>query len=243
MLSNLFLILMIAFIISNFYLVKEKLFAKITNKNLELFLHAIVYTIIGLIMFLLTFNKNVIWYIVGFILIHFICNTIKVLFFNENKKVLYIMEQLIHIIIIIVIASIYSVNHGDVSLGFGISKFINNFGFSSNQFLRVVLILLIIFKPTNKIFKEVFSYSKPVKEEAEEGKIKLGATIGNMERLLIIIFLFVGQYAAIGLVLTGKSIARYSLIVNNKEFAEYYLVGTLYSILASVIPFFIIWKL
>lgn len=42
------------------------------------------------------------------------------------------------------------------------------------------------------------------------------------------------QYAAMGLVLTAKSIARYDKITKDERFAEYYLLGTLLST-ASVV--------
>lgn len=42
------------------------------------------------------------------------------------------------------------------------------------------------------------------------------------------------QYAAIGLVFTAKSIARYDEITKNPSFAEYYLVGTLLSVIIAV---------
>lgn len=45
--------------------------------------------------------------------------------------------------------------------------------------------------------------------------------VGNLERLIIGIFLILGQYAAIALVFTAKSIARYDMISKNQGFAEY----------------------
>jgi hypothetical protein len=61
-----------------------------------------------------------------------------------------------------------------------------------------------------------------------------GAWIGALERLLILLLMSVGQYAAIGLVLTAKSVARYNKIAESKQFAEYYLLGTLLSALFAV---------
>jgi hypothetical protein len=43
------------------------------------------------------------------------------------------------------------------------------------------------------------------------------------------------QYAAIGLIFTAKSITRYDKIAKDPAFAEYYLVGTLFSLLISII--------
>ena len=42
-----------------------------------------------------------------------------------------------------------------------------------------------------------------------------------------------GQYSAVGLVLTAKSIARYDRISKDQSFAEYYLLGTLLSTICS----------
>lgn len=67
-----------------------------------------------------------------------------------------------------------------------------------------------------------------------------GRFIGTIERIIMLIFLSIGQYSAIGLVLTAKSIARYDKIAKEPEFAEYYLLGTLLSTLAVVITSFII---
>ncbi len=67
-----------------------------------------------------------------------------------------------------------------------------------------------------------------------------GAIIGNMERILSAIFMASGQWAAIGVIFTAKSIARFKQIEKNKQFAEYYLIGTLYSILYVVVVYFLL---
>lgn len=67
-----------------------------------------------------------------------------------------------------------------------------------------------------------------------------GAIIGNLERVLSAIFLAMNQITAIGFIYTAKSIARFKEIEENKGFAEYYLIGTLFSILYVVVAYFII---
>jgi len=62
----------------------------------------------------------------------------------------------------------------------------------------------------------------------EEG-VKRGEYIGIAERSISALLTLAGAYAAIGLVLTAKSIARFKEL-RNRNFAEYYLVGTLSSI-------------
>ncbi|NMA12837.1 MAG: DUF3307 domain-containing protein [Chloroflexi bacterium] len=67
-----------------------------------------------------------------------------------------------------------------------------------------------------------------------------GQMIGYLERILIVIFLSVGQYASIGLIMTAKSIARYERINKDSEFAEYYLIGTLSSILIAILAYLLV---
>ena len=63
---------------------------------------------------------------------------------------------------------------------------------------------------------------------------RAGALIGLLERALTLTLVLAGEYTAIALVLTAKSIARYKELQDQK-FAEYYLVGTLSSILFAIV--------
>ena len=102
-------------------------------------------------------------------------------------------------------------------------------------FLKLMLFLILITKPVNIIFKLFFSKYQ-VKDNIEDETITgAGATIGLLERLIMGIFLLFGQFASIGLVFTAKSIARYDKIAKNQAFAEYYLIGSLFSIICVLI--------
>lgn len=74
----------------------------------------------------------------------------------------------------------------------------------------------------------------------DSGHPNAGAMIGILERTIIMLLLAVNQFAAIGFVLTAKSIARYNKIVEDPRFSEYYLLGTLSSVLLAVLTHFII---
>jgi Protein of unknown function (DUF3307) len=62
---------------------------------------------------------------------------------------------------------------------------------------------------------------------------QVGATIGILERLLIVTFVLAGVDAAIGFVVAAKTIARFRLL-DDRDFAEYYLLGTLGSVAVAV---------
>ena len=63
---------------------------------------------------------------------------------------------------------------------------------------------------------------------------QVGATIGVLERLLIVTLLLVGADAAIGFVVGAKTIARFRLL-DDRDFAEYYLLGTLASVSVAIV--------
>ncbi|MDD4081979.1 MAG: hypothetical protein PHD05_01195 [Sphaerochaetaceae bacterium] len=110
------------------------------------------------------------------------------------------------------------------------------------KILSAILALLIIMKPASITIKIVLAkYSGFIKEE-KEGVPNTGALIGELERFIILLMLTQGQYAAIGFVLTAKSIARYKKIVEKIEFSEYYLLGTFLSTLIAIITYLIIFS-
>lgn len=153
---------------------------------------------------------------------------------GEFKRLIYLADQTLHLIIVVIAAAVLSEFAGSVNLSPEIY-----------MFFKYALFAVIIVKPVNICFKKIFEKYQPVQKTNENGDeiesiAGAGATIGNLERFLMGIFIGIGQYAALGLVMTAKSIARYDQISKNKMFAEYFLIGTLYSVLATFIVYFII---
>ena len=62
----------------------------------------------------------------------------------------------------------------------------------------------------------------------------IGATIGVIERLLISALVLAGGVMAIGLVVAAKTLARFKQL-DDRDFAEYYLLGTLASVTFAVV--------
>lgn len=63
---------------------------------------------------------------------------------------------------------------------------------------------------------------------------RVGATIGILERILIVVFVLTGSEAAIGFVVAAKTLARFRLL-DDRDFAEYYLLGTLASVGVAIV--------
>jgi hypothetical protein len=63
---------------------------------------------------------------------------------------------------------------------------------------------------------------------------RVGETIGVLERLLVVIFVLGEAGVAVGLVIAAKTIARFRQL-DDRAFAEYYLLGTLASVTVAVV--------
>jgi len=73
----------------------------------------------------------------------------------------------------------------------------------------------------------------PVASVPSGAPARIGATIGALERLLIVAFMLTGAVAAVGFVIAAKTIARFKQL-DDRGFAEYYLLGTLASVAVAV---------
>lgn len=71
-------------------------------------------------------------------------------------------------------------------------------------------------------------------EDEGSGLRGSGRLIGILERTITLVLIVLGQWAAIVLLLAAKSIARFEEL-KDRRFAEYYLVGTLTSILVAIL--------
>ncbi len=91
-------------------------------------------------------------------------------------------------------------------------------------------------KPVNILFKLFFSKYQ-AGEDSGETIAGAGAMIGILERLIMGLSLIFGQFTAIGLVFTAKSIARYNKISESQSFAEYYLIGSLFSMISVLLTY------
>jgi hypothetical protein len=71
-------------------------------------------------------------------------------------------------------------------------------------------------------------------ESEEEDDLEVGYLIGSLERWVILLLGLAGLWEAVALVVAVKSIARFEEL-KKRAFAEYFLVGTLSSVLVAVV--------
>ncbi|MCL6582196.1 MAG: DUF3307 domain-containing protein [bacterium] len=86
------------------------------------------------------------------------------------------------------------------------------------------------------IGKITHPWRKQIEESASQGLAKAGLWIGCLERVLILTFVLLNQFGAIGFLIAAKSIFRFneiSLPERRKE-AEYILIGTMISFAIAI---------
>ena len=65
-------------------------------------------------------------------------------------------------------------------------------------------------------------------------EIARGRTIGVLERAVALTLVLAGQFGALGLLIAAKSLARFKAL-EDRDFAEYFIIGTLASLLLALL--------
>lgn len=115
---------------------------------------------------------------------------------------------------------------------------------SYHLFISGVLILLLLMRPTNRMIRllslqyDPKELSSDTPNQAEEptrlsGFKGAGAMIGNLERLLILLSFLFGSLLSVVAILSIKAFARYKLIAEDPYFSEYFVIGTMLSVLIT----------
>ena len=150
---------------------------------------------------------------------------------GENKRNdlwIFLADQMVHLAIIIVGASIWiSVNND-----WRQPEYLQDFIINHPLRLKTMVGLLLVLKPANILILLILETCKvkvyPIQND-EYGNFHSGELIGWLERGLILIFVILSQYEAIGFLIAAKSILRFN-DTSKGEKSEYVLTGTLLSL-------------
>ena len=215
--STLFLSLVLAHIIGDFYLQTDKCCEQKETRKFKswfLYVHAIT---IGLLSWIIVPSCSFGLWALMIAVSHFAIDVVKI----HCPKGLwsFVIDQLLHFGILAAISTIYETTK-ELPL-----QMIDNPSSFSTPLL--ILAILLCIKPANILIKLILEKYQ-VGESASCDNIKnAGALIGNLERLLTIVFVMLGQFEAIGFIVAAKSILRFKDTDTAKT--EYVLAGTFLS--------------
>jgi Protein of unknown function (DUF3307) len=216
--GNLLVRIMIAHLISDFLLQNKKMVESKKWFTIHMLIHI---TIVFASTIIMTQNWSLSLIIT---VIHYLIDGLKKEI--ERKKVvselfLFLIDQSIHIITIVLIWTFY------FNIWEALVKAIM-FPFIIFKISLIILGYLFIMEPISHIIRYT---TKSMIQSTFEDSIENqhgGKRIGIFERIIILTFVLLGQYAAIGFLITGKSIIRYA-DKNSDLKSEYVLVGTMMS--------------
>ena len=207
----------------------------------SLLLHCFIYFIVFEIIFFILFQCEKA-FILGLIisvlhfLINYTVNKLEKYFPKRRLQLLFFsLNQLIHIVMIVGMYYILNLENLTNNLYTKLQTY--------EDFKIIVLytfVFSIILDPASVFIRKLFTSISPKtypKTNLEE--LKAGNIIGKLERIIIAILLLNNQFGVMGFVLTAKSIARFKQM-ENKDFAEKYLIGTLTSFLIALISVLIL---
>ena len=215
--STLFLSLVLAHIIGDFYLQTDKYCQQKETRKFKswfLYVHAII---IGVLSWMIVPSCNFGLWALLIAVSHFAIDTVKI----HCPKGLwsFVIDQLLHLGVLIAISNIYEPAK-ELPL-----RMIDYFGSFSIQLL--ILAVLLCMKPANILIKLILEKYQVGESESCNNIKNAGALIGNLERILTIVFILLGQYEAIGFIVAAKSILRFKDTDTAKT--EYVLAGTFLS--------------
>jgi len=230
-----FLLPLIAHFLGDF-IFQSSLMAQKKKTGVTYFLlHCLIYAIF-IILALIWFGpiKNVLIAALIIIISHMGIDYIKNIVLNRLPQrktldfVLFIVDQILHIIIILgCVYFIKETNSLTGSISDGILKYLSWKELYNGTVLAFLYIICL--SPTAILIKKVFILFSFQNETETGDLIKSGYLIGVLERVIIVTLWLNGQLGTIGFVLAAKSLARFKQL-NDRNFAEKYLVGTLLSV-------------
>lgn len=161
----------------------------------------------------------------------------------EIDILLFLFDQFIHFIAIIIIL-VSSINFSVISFYF----YTKNMNFTDRVLITIIVFLLgtfssgifvkkfIIYINFSKykilVDKGFFLFGRSM--EVNGGVANGGFIIGILERIFIMIVVAIGEPSMIGFALTAKSIVRFSKL-DDSSFAEYFLIGTFISFILAIV--------
>jgi hypothetical protein len=164
-----------------------------------------------------------------FVLIHWLTDSWKSS--RQETSFLFISDQLIHILTIILIVYIFKNNK--IQTLFPLYS-----QFSDIHFWIIFSGFLLVAHPVSHlIYLFTRQFQKNLDNREEPGLANAGKTIGILERWLILIFILINQFNAVDFLIAAKSILRFADIRNapDRKMAEYILIGTMMSFLFAII--------
>jgi hypothetical protein len=207
--------------------VKDKNKDKIKSKYL--YFHVLLHGVLTYI-FVAEWNNFLLPILI--IIVHFGIDVFKL--YQSKTFKWFLIDQVLHIISIIIIAIFFI--HENYSIAYILS--ITEMFLHSKKFWTIILGYILVLHPTSiMIYQVTKNWQKSIRKAEGKGLKNAGKWIGMIERILILTFILINQFAAVGFLLAAKSIFRFGDLTGKKDrkLTEYVLIGTLLSFAITIL--------
>lgn len=210
---ELFLILVLAHVLGDFYFQSEKMCSDKRGGHFIspwMYFHPLIVVVIS---FALVFEVSF-WPCAGILFVsHLTIDAFKS--YRKDTAIWFIIDQILHVSVLVAICSLWG----------------ERFEWAVWENLQIrdcfipeyILAILLLGKPTNLLIKKILSEHKL----HEDGTNRIGSLIGSLERCIAFLLIVAGQFSAVGFLVTAKSVLRFKDTQTEKT--EYVLAGTLLS--------------
>ena len=190
-------------------------------KSAFLYVHAVI---IGLLAYLFSndYASFGIWAV--FIAISHLAIDIAKSYISKFPLVTFCIDQLLHIAILYVVSNLYLADTVQTWQQF--SFITDGYQLKIPTLLCAIVICCGMSNVIIKLVLERFHIDLPKSKDRELSNA--GGLIGNLERLICLAFILLGQYEAIGFIIAAKSILRFRDYEHSKT--EYVLAGSMLSL-------------
>ena len=217
MMCKLLILQLLAHLVSDFYLQTEKSCkSKADNafKSGHLYIHALI-TFACAWLFSLTVGYW--WAALLIAVLHLVIDGLKSI--CRHLKGAFFYDQLLHVAVIVAAVALFN-KKGVISFPTWLPE---------TKVLLWIVAFVFCLRPANFFIQNIFKEAKiSIPDSGKEQSLpNAGRVIGNVERMLTLVFVMLGQYEAIGFLLAAKSLLRFRETDTVKS--EYVLVGTLLS--------------
>lgn len=193
------------------------------HRALTLYFHVLVH---GFLIFLLVRDPGFWLPVLVIVITHFFIDLAKVTFQKtHNKGFWFFVDQSLHLLVIGMVW--YSVDDTRITIP----------ALQAETVLVIFTAGLFLTNPASVIIRTVISQWTPDTLHSVNGSLPdAGKFIGFLERLLVLTFILINHWEAVGFLLAAKSVFRFGNLKesHDRKLTEYVLIGTLLSFAIAI---------
>ena len=228
---------------------KNKVLYSVRGK--DLWIHSLI---IGALSWIATWDVRGWWLAIIIMATHFVVDWLKtciqlkgnILEIDETRKKVidgankrndlwvFVGDQILHFLLIVVCANVWlGINNDWTQI-----EWLHDLAVNHPLRVKAAVAMLFALKPANILILNILGACKvniTPKGNDDHGNFHSGELIGWLERGLMLLFVVMSQYEAIGFLVAAKSILRFNEASKGDEKSEYVLTGTLLSLAVALV--------